>query len=291
MSTKYVIGVDLGGTKVLAGLIDPNGTVHQTVERATVATTQESLLDELAGIVSALPQDDVVAVGFGVPARVDQVSGVVLGAVNIPIHEVDLRSEMTRRLGLPVGIENDANAAAYAEFRLGAGRDVRSLVMLTLGTGVGGGVVFAGMLFRGWAELGHIVIVEDGDPCNGACTGRGHVESYCSGTAVNRLARRELGGSATARDLIAARHPALDQVGHHLGVAIGSLINIFNPELVVIGGGFGVAAFDLLMPAARPAVEREALAPGGRLPIRIAELGAEAGLIGAGLVAFEAVPA
>ncbi len=163
--------------------------------------------------------------------------------------------------------------------------------MLTLGTGVGGGVVFAGRLFRGWAELGHIVIVEDGDPCNGACTGRGHVESYCSGTAVDRLARRVLGESATARDLVAARHPALDEVGHHLGVAIGSLINIFNPELVVIGGGFGVAAFDLLMPAARPAVEREALAPGGRVQIRTAELGAEAGLIGAGLVAFEAVPA
>ena len=130
------------------------------------------------------------------------------------------------------------------------GRDVHSLVTLTLGTGVGGGVVLAGKLFRGWAELGHIVIVEDGDPCNGACTGRGHVESYCSGTAVDRLARRVLGPNATARDLVAARHPALDAVGHHLGVAIGSLINIFNPQLVVIGGGFGVAAFDLLLPAA-----------------------------------------
>ena len=177
------------------------------------------------------------------------------------------------------------------EFRLGAGRDVQSLVTLTLGTGVGGGVVFAGKLFRGWAELGHMVIVEDGDPCNGACTGRGHVESYCSGTAVDRLARRVLGESATARDLVAARHPALAEVGHHLGIAIGSLINIFSPQLVLIGGGFGVAAFDQLLPAARPAVEREALAPGGGVEIRTAELGASAGLIGAGLVAFEAVHA
>ena len=263
MSKNLVIGVDVGGTKVLAGLLDVDGNVHQTVERATSATSQEALLDEIAELVSGLPTDGVAAVGFGMPARVDQSTGVVLGAVNLPIHELDFRSEMTRRLGLPVGIENDANAAAYAEFRLGAGRDVQSLVTLTLGTGVGGGVVFAGKLFRGWAELGHMVIVEDGDPCNGACTGRGHVESYCSGTAVDRLARRVLGESATARDLVAARHPALDEVGHHLGVAIGSLINIFNPQLVVIGGGFGVAAFDQLLPAARPAVEREALAPGG----------------------------
>ncbi len=291
MSENRVIGVDLGGTKVLAGLIDVDGNVLQRVERAMESTTQAALLDSLAAVVRELPHDGVVAVGFGIPARVDQATGVVLGAVNLPLHELALRSEMERRLELPVGIENDANAAAYAEFRLGAGRDVDSLVTLTLGTGVGGGVVHAGKLFRGWAEVGHIVIVEDGDPCNGACTGRGHVESYCSGTAVDRLARTVLGPKATARDLVAARHPALDQVGHHLGVAIGSLINIFNPQLVVIGGGFGVAAFDLLMPAAKPAVDREALAPGGEIEIRTAELGAEAGLIGAGLVAFEAVPA
>jgi len=149
--------------------------------------------------------------------------------------------------------------------------------------------VIDGSLFHGWAELGHIVIVEDGEPCPGACTGRGHIEAYCSGTAANRLAERVLGGAATARDLVAQRHPALDEVGHHLGVAIGSLVNIFNPALVVIGGGFGVAAFDLLLPAARPAVVREALAPAGeKLEIRPAELGARAGLIGAGLVAFEA---
>jgi len=291
MSKKRVIAVDVGGTKVLAGLVDAEGNVHQTVERASVVTSQESLLDELAAVVRELPQEDVVAVGFGVPARVDQVAGTVLGAVNLPLHDLDLRSELENRLDLPVGLENDANAAAYAEFRLGAGRHVHSLVMLTLGTGVGGGVVFAGQLFRGWAELGHIVIVEDGDPCNGACTGRGHVESYCSGTAVDRLARRVLGEQATARDLVAAHHPALDEVGHHLGTAIGSLINVFNPQLVVIGGGFGVAAFDLLLPSARLAAEREALAPGGRVEIRTAELGAAAGLIGAGLVAFEAVQA
>jgi glucokinase len=195
---------------------------------------------------------------------------------------------MEKRLRIPVGVENDANAAAYAEFRLGAGRDVENLVMLTLGTGVGGGVVIDGSLYHGWAEFGHVVIVEDGEPCPGNCTGRGHVEAYCAGPAADKLARRVLGPQASARDLVAAKHPALAEIGHHLGVAIGSLVNVFNPELVAIGGGFGVAAFELLLPSIRPAVVREALAPSGtEIDIRPAELGAEAGLIGAGLVAFD----
>jgi glucokinase len=289
MSANRVIGVDVGGTKVLAGIVDQNGTVHETVERPTTGTSQEAVLDELTEIVHELPQEGVTAVGFGVPARVDQKSGHVLGAVNIPIHAVDFRGEMQRRLELPVGVENDANAAGYAEFRLGAGRDAETMVILTLGTGVGGGIVLDGSLYHGWAELGHVVIVEDGEPCPGACTGRGHIEAYCSGTAANRLAERVLGPGATAHDLVEQRHPALAEVGHHLGVAIGSLVNIFDPQLVAIGGGFGVAAFDLLLPSVRPAVVRDALAPAGeQLEIRPAELGAEAGLIGAGLVAFEA---
>jgi glucokinase len=289
MPADRVIGVDLGGTKILAGIVDADGRVHDTVERPTDTTSQVALLDELADVVRELPLEGISAVGFGIPSRVDQKTGVVLGAVNIPIHEVDFRSELERRLELPVGIENDANAAAYAEFKLGAGREVQDLVLLTLGTGVGGGIVIGGSLFHGWAELGHVVIVEDGEPCRGACSGRGHVEAYCSGRAADALARRVLGPDATAHDLVSQRHAALNGIGHHLGVAIGSLVNIFHPEMVVIGGGFGVAAFDLLLPSARLAVLTEALAPAGQaLAIERAILGARAGLIGAGLVAFEA---
>ena len=288
MPANRVIGVDLGGTKILAGVVDADGRVHETVERPTNTTSQVALLDELAQVVRDLPQDGVAAVGFGIPSRVDQATGIVLGAVNIPIHEVNFRAELERRLDLPIGIENDANAATYAEFTLGAGREVSDLVMLTLGTGVGGGVVIAGSLFHGWAELGHVVIVEDGEPCRGACSGRGHVEAYCSGRAADALAKRVLGPEATAHDLVERRHAALDQVGHHLGVAIGSLVNIFNPQMVVIGGGFGIAAFELLLPSARLAVLTEALAPAGQqLAIEPAILGSRAGLIGAGLVAFE----
>ena len=290
MSENRVIGVDLGGTKILGGVVDADGRVHETLERPTVTTSQGALLDELADLVRALPQDDVRAVGFGIPSRIDQRNGVALNAVNIPLRDTPFRLEMDRRLDLPVSIENDASSAAYAEFVLGAGRGTVNLVMLTLGTGVGGGVVADGKLFRAWTELGHMVIIEDGLPCQGACSGRGHLEAYCSGRSADKLARTLLGPHATARDLVAQRHPVLEEIGHHLGVAIGSLVNVFGPERVLIGGGFGIAAFDLLLPAARLAVLTEALAPAGQqVEIELAELGSDAGLIGAGLLAFEAL--
>ena len=288
MPKSHVIGVDLGGTKVLAGIVDADGTVHQTVERPTVTTSQAALLDELAELVRELPHDDVEAVGFGIPSRIDHQRRLALGAVNIPLRDVAFADEMHRRLGLRVEMENDASCAAYAESRLGAGRGTRDLLVLTLGTGVGGGVISAGALFRAYTELGHIVIVEDGEPCHGACSGRGHVEAYCSGTAAGRVAQRVLGAEATARDLVEQRHPALREIGHHLGTAIGSLVNVFGSTRVVIGGGFGIAAFDQLVPEARRAVLREALAPSGQiLEIVPAELGEEAGLVGAALIAFE----
>jgi glucokinase len=290
MGRNRVIGVDLGGTKILAGIVDEDGAVHETVERPTVTTSQAALLDELADVVRSLPQDGVEAVGFGIPSRIDHGKGLALGAVNIPIRDVLFAEEMTKRIRLPVEMENDASSAAYAEFRLGAGRGATDMVTLTLGTGVGGGVVSGGRLFRAFTELGHMVIVEDGEPCQGACSGRGHVESYCSGRAADKQAQKLLGPEATARDLVEQEHFVLQEIGHHLGVAIGSLVNIFGSTRVVIGGGFGIAAFDQLVPAARLAVLREALAPAGQtLEIERAELGAEAGLIGAGLIALESL--
>jgi glucokinase len=289
MAADRVIGVDLGGTKVLAGIVDADGTVGETVERPTVTTSQTALLDELAAIVRELPLDGVAAVGFGIPSRIDHSTGLALGAVNIPIRDVRFADEMQSRLDLPIEMENDASCAAYAEFRLGAGQGVDDLLMLTLGTGVGGGVVSGGRLFRAYTELGHIVIVEEGEPCQGACSGRGHVETYCSGTAATKVAKRVLGPDATARDLVEQDHPALGEIGHHLGVAIGSFVNVFGSTRCVIGGGFGIAAFDRLVPAARGAILREALAPSGQsLEIERAQLGAEAGLIGAALIALDA---
>jgi glucokinase len=290
MAGRHVIGVDLGGTKILGGVVDEEGHIHGTVEKPTPTSSQDALVDALEALVRELVMDGTQAIGFGVPARVDHHTGLVRGAVNVPLNDLLFKEEMERRLGLPVGVENDASAAALAEFTHGAGRGARDLVALTLGTGVGGGVVIGGRLYRGATELGHMVIVEDGEPCRGACSGRGHVEAYCSGTAANALARRVIGPDATSRDLVAQRHPALGEIGHHLGVAIGSLLNVFGPQVVVIGGGFGVAAGELLFEEARGAILREALAPAGHeVRLALAELGPSAGLIGAGLIGFEAL--
>jgi len=285
-----VIGIDLGGTKILAGVVDPAGTIERVVERSTPGESQEALLDALVETVEELQSDAIEAVGFGVPARVDPRTGVALGSVNTTLQSVRMREVLGSRLGLPIGVINDGSAAALAEFAFGAGRGTRDLVLLTLGTGVGGGFVLDGELYRGWSEVGHMVIVEGGEPCQGACTGHGHVESYCSGHAADRLARETLGPGATARDLVDQRHPVIEQVGRHVGAAVSSLVNLFDPDVVVIGGGFGVAAWPLLADPIREVMQREVL-PGGVADVRlaVAELGPSAGVIGAALVAFEAL--
>jgi glucokinase len=294
---KRVIGVDLGGTKILAGVVDEHGHVAQRREHPTPTTSQDELLGGLDAAIEELLEDEVVALGFGLPSPIDQKAGRALQAVNIPLDEsVDFRGRMRERFGLPVGIENDANAAAYGEFRFGAARDVDSMVMLTLGTGCGGGAVINGKLFRGWAEFGHMVIVHDGIPCQGTCTGHGHLEPYVTGVAATKLAQAEFGPAVDAHRLVRlaneGEHRAieiLDGIGRHLGSGIGTLVNIFNPEVVVIGGGFA-AAGDFVLDPAREVMRREALARAGdRIPIVRAELGTAAGLIGAGLVAFDAV--
>jgi glucokinase len=289
MTGTRVIGIDLGGTKILAGTLDRSGEVENLIERHTPGS-QDALLDALVQMVGELRGDEIAAVGFGVPARIDTRTGIALGAVNTPLKNIRLQEVLADRLAMPVNVINDGSAAALAEFVYGAGRDSKDLVLLTLGTGVGGGFVFDGHLYRGWSEVGHMVIVEDGEPCQGECTGCGHVESYCSGLAADRLAREVIGPQATARDLVEQRHPALAQIGRHLGMAVASLVNLFAPEMVVIGGGFGVAAGQFLLEPVRKVLRREALAPGAeRTSLAVAELGSTAGVIGAGLVAFEAL--
>jgi glucokinase len=298
LDEKRVIGVDLGGTKILAGVVNRQGQAERRREYATPTGSTEELLQGLDEAVEELLSDEIVALGFGLPSPIDQQAGRALQAVNIPLgDDIDFRSRMAERFRLPVGIENDANAATYAEFHFGAGRDVDSLVMLTLGTGCGGGAVVEGKLYRGWAEFGHIVIVFDGLPCQGSCTGRGHLEPYVTGLAATKLAQAEFGPAVDAHRLVRLASEGepraveiLAGIGRHLGAGIGSLVNIFNPQLVVIGGGFA-AAGDFVLDPAREILRREALARAGyRIPIVRAELGTAAGLIGAGLVAFEALP-
>jgi glucokinase len=295
LNEKRVIGVDIGGTKILAGVVNRVGHVEHRREHRTPTASEDEFLVGLDEAVEELLADEIAAIGFGIPSPIDQRTGRALQAVNLPLTDIPFRDRMKERFGLPVGIENDANAATYAEFRFGAARDVDSMVMLTLGTGCGGGAVIDGQLFRGWAEFGHIVIVYDGLPCQGSCTGRGHLEPYVTGVAAGKLAAEEFGPAVDAHRLVRLANEGepraieiLDGIGRHLGAGIGSLVNIFNPDLVVIGGGFA-AAGDFVLDPAREILRREALARAGyRVPIVRAELGTAAGLIGAGLVAFDA---
>ena len=301
VETTSVIGVDLGGTKILAGVVDRESRVLRRVEHPTPVSSQAELLSRLDAVVEELlSEDGVAALGFGIPSTVDQVRGRAVFSTNLPLADLDFRDRMQERFGLPVGIDNDANAATIAEWVVGAGRGTRHMVMLTLGTGIGGGLILDGRPYRGSvgaaAELGHIVIQHDGPPCQGVCTGRGHLEVLASGTAAGKVARELLGPEANAYDLVrkaqdgdVAAVEALAEIGSKLGSGIGSLVNIFNPELVVIGGGFA-AAGDLVLDPAREVMRREALEPARDL-VRIvhAELGPEAGLVGAALVAFEAL--
>lgn len=296
MAAEWAIGVDLGGTKILAGLVGSDGRVERRLERPTPLASEAELIETLVEVIESFAPGGL-AVGLGIPSTIDQRRGVATGSVNIPLEDVPLRDVLRDRVRLPAGIENDGNAAALAEWKLGAGRGSTDMVMLTLGTGVGGGVVTGGRLFRGWAELGHVVIEHDGPPCFGDCTGLGHLEALASGSAANRLAGETLGAGATSRELVERARDgdpvavdALDRLGRYLGSGIASFVNIFNAELIVVGGGFGLAAGDLVLAPARQIVEREVLAPArDRVRIVPAELGKEAGLVGAGLIGFEAL--
>lgn len=303
MSASHAIGVDLGGTKILAGVITRSGEILRRHERPTPQDTQANVLAELEAAVVELLDDEVGAIGFGVPSPIDQPTGVVVECVNVHLVDAPLRDHMQSRFDLPVGLDNDANAAAIGEWRAGAGRDVDDLVMLTMGTGLGGGVIQRGVPMRGarggGMELGHVVVVHDGLPCQGACRGRGHLEPYVTGIAATLRAREAFGPAADAHRLVRLAREGdetaksiLADIGGYLGSGMGSFANIFEPDLIVIGGGFGVAAWDYVIPHAEEVMRREALRP-MRDIVRVvpAELGTAAGSIGAGFVAFEALDA
>jgi len=286
---------------VLAAVVSSDGSLGARLERPTEVSSEQALLAMLDGVVDELRagEPEVAAIGFGLPSRIDQRRGRAVASVNVPLTDVDFRDRMREQHGLPVGIDNDANAAAIAEWRTGAARGAQHVVMLTLGTGVGGGLILGGAPYRGatggGAELGHIVLELDGPQCR--CGGRGHLESFATGLAADRVARERIGPGSDAHDLVRrgwAGEPeavgALAGIGRYVGAAIASFVNALEPELIVIGGGFGEAAGELLLGSAREVLAQDGLSP-GRENVRIvgAQLGTDAGVIGAGMLAFEAL--
>jgi glucokinase len=314
MPPRRVIGIDAGGTKLLGGVVDEGLVVHHRVHRTWRGADRKETLDILVEAVEEVraAAPDVAAVGFGIPALVERDTGVSRWSTHLPLDEVPFRDLMSERLGLPVAVDNDSTAAMVAEHRFGAARGARHAALIALGTGIGGGLVLDGRIYRGahglGAELGHMVIDIDGPDCQGDCPGRGCLEVLASGTAIGVAGREagrarpdsELGRRAAAgREITGAlvtelahegdpvAREALAVVGRRLGAGITSVVNALNPEVVVIGGG-AVAAGELLLGPAREVVAARAL-PAIRERVRIApaHFGDESGMLGAALLALE----
>jgi glucokinase len=302
-------GVDVGGTKISGGVVAEDGTVVEELRVVSPATDVEAIEEAIASLVTQLrSRHEIAAVGVGAAGYVDKARSVVMFAPNIAWRDVDLRAELEQRIDLPVVVENDANAAAWGEFTYGAGHDIDDLLMVAVGTGVGGGVVLDGELYRGafgvGAEIGHMRVVPDGILCG--CGNRGCLEQYASGSALVREVRAAArGGSLLAAGVLElaggdpdkitgplvteAAHAGdpfaveqLEALGRWLGEGIASLTAVLDPAVVVIGGGVSEAG-DALLDPVRSAFASQLTGRGHRpvLDIRRARLGNQAGLIGA----------
>ncbi len=313
--TALTIGVDIGGTKVLGGVVDEAGTILAQARRDTPADDTSRTLDYIVEVVEELAAGpaaaghELIGVGIGAAGWINEKRSEVLFAPNLAWRNEPLRDQLAARLRYPVVVENDANAAAWAEFRFGAAQAAAgSSVLLTIGTGIGGGIVIGGQLIRGAfgiaGEPGHVRVVPDGRPC--PCGRRGCLEQYASGNALVRAAQERAtedpagaawlldlaGGSPeritgpqitqAAQDGDPVARAAFAEVAGWLGAGLADLAYLIDPELIVIGGGV-VDAGDLLMGPTRAAYAGQ-LANRGRLPvarIAAATLGSSAGFVGA----------
>jgi glucokinase len=311
VSKVEAIGVDLGGTKMLLGVLDADDEVAWESREASTGQSEDELLELLVREVGEArsARAGVESIGMGIPATIDHERGVAISAVNLPIENLPIRDLVRERTGLPSFLDNDANVAALAEHLHGAARGAENAVMLTIGTGIGGGLILGGEVYRGstgaGAELGHMTIEMDGPDCQGSCPSRGCVETFASGTALGREGRaaaegapdsalgkllaegEEVDGKAVTVAALAGDQTAIEVfvlVGRRLGVALANYANIFEPEVIVIGGGV-IAAGELLLEPARAEMASRVLPPMRKVPVVAAKLGGDAGMIGAAAMA------
>ncbi|MCI0686439.1 MAG: ROK family glucokinase [Sporichthyaceae bacterium] len=307
---ELTIGVDIGGTKVAAGVVDPDGRILAAAKQETPASDPQATEDVIAELVTDLAgqYDSVSAVGIGAAGYIDAARSTVLFAPNLAWRNEPIKADIEKRVGLPVVVENDANAAAWGEVRFGAGRGHSHVVCVTLGTGVGGGIVIGEKLYRGQfgiaGEFGHMQVVPAGLRCG--CGNKGCWEQYASGTALVREARElassgsplavgllQLAGGSiagitgplitrAAKDGDPAAIELFEDLGHWVGSGLANLTAALDPGCFVIGGGVSDAG-ELLLRPTREAYHRALTGRGYRpeAEIRQAELGPEAGMVGA----------
>jgi len=308
--TTHALGIDIGGTQLRAAVVDQHGSIVARDRRPTPADDQASLVATVAEVVAAVSErrGETLPVGIGIAGLVTAAGEVRYGP-NIGVRDLPLAADLTEQTGTTVVVANDASLAALGEQRAGAGTGVDDVILVTLGTGVGGGLVVGGRLIVGASgfagELGHVVVSEHGRPC--PCGNRGCVEAYASGTAIGALARDRLVDPSTASALreledvagpqvtAAARDgdriaiEVLEEAGSWLGVALASMVNVLDPALILLGGGAAAAAAPWLLEPTRRTMAAHLVGSGWRQPppVELAVLGDDAGVVGAGLFALE----
>jgi glucokinase len=306
------LGIDVGGTKIAVFRCARDGMILARDTVPTPAEDPEATVATMIEVAKRLVAPEVVAVGVGAAGIIDVSEGILRYAPNLAWRELPIGRLMREALQLPCQVDNDANAAAWGEYRFGAGRGYRHMLLVAVGTGIGGGIVAGGRLFRGAhgfaAEIGHVIVEPGGSLCG--CGNRGCWEQVASGHAIARLGRAAaaerpdsalarlaggdpdkvtgkavteaaMGGDQTAVDVLA-------EVGGRLGEGIAGLVNVLDPQVVVVGGG-AVAAGELLLEPARKAFMKAVEGPSHRplVPIVAAELGNDAGAVGAAALALE----
>jgi glucokinase len=315
---RLVIGIDLGGTKISTALVDSDGKIIAQDYRETLAaegpdTVIERMLDAARDVIAnaGASPSQVAAVGIGAPGPLDIKAGIVISPPNLPGWDrIPLKQIIEDGLGITAFLENDANAAALGEHRFGAGRGAEHVIYVTVSTGIGGGLILDGKLYHGAngmaGEIGHMTIIPDGPRCN--CGNYGCVESLASGTAIARQARkRVIYGVPTLiadlaqgdPDLITAKmvteaatqgdteaQEIIAEAMEHLGIAMASLVNAFNPQIIVIGGGLTHIGEQLFEPVRRVVAQRAFSAAAEVVQVVPAELGDDVGVLGAAAVAL-----
>jgi glucokinase len=314
MRSNYAVGVDVGGTRIAVGLVERKGRIVKDAKRLTPKTgpfaVVDTIIDLVEEVTGGIHDSELTGIGIGIPGQIDFLRQSIEFCTNLPLAGVDMRALVMSRTKREVTIDNDGNLAAFGEARWGAAKGARDFLMITVGTGVGGGMFLNGEPYRGsrglGAEFGHIVMQLDGPMC--PCGGKGHLESYLgrpplaaagreaakaySGRAILKAAKGDIDAITAESVLSAASHgddvarAILLDAGDVLGRALVGFVNVFNPKLILIGGGIGESA-DFMVERAAEVMRGEALA--GRRDVTVAQavLGNDAGILGAAALSFD----
>ena len=298
---KYAIGIDIGGTNIPVSLINDAGKIIHTIEKKTDSHDGPSaVVDMIAGAVNELSKltngEKIIGIGLGAPGALDLNNGIILTSPNLQNWKnVPLLKMLKEKVSMAIYMDNDANCAAIGEHWIGGARGAKNAVMITLGTGVGGGIIIDGKIFRGShgtaGEIGHITIERNGRPCG--CGNLGCLEAYASATGAVKTAKEYGKENVTAYEIFVSAENGdevskkiLNESGKYLGIGIATFVNIFDPDVVIIGGGFASAEKYLLPAAIEEAYKRSFKTIMDKVKIKKAELGNQAGVIGAARSVF-----